>query len=212
MASPPPPEHAAAPPARAGQPARTRLHWSLWTALLLVVGLAATVAGTAWWLWRTDSGLATVARLLPKLTGGVVSAEGAEGSLAHGFRLGSLHVRAGTTDITVTRLQARLRNADFGLRLGALLFDFEELAADQVRVRIVPSTQPTPPPQSIGSPVPVIARRLAIGQLVLLTGPGPAPSELVFSNVAGDLRIGPEGYSVEQAQLAVGPASAPLQL
>lgn len=195
---------------------RPSLHWSLWTvlALLALIGLvAATAVGTGLWLWRTDSGLATVARLLPRMTNNAIVLEAAQGSFAHGFRVGLVRVNAGDTKIEVRQLQARLNNTDLGLRLSSLRFDFDELVADRVLVRVAPSNKPAgPPPQSIGSPVAVSAVRLAIGELVIVTGPDPAPAELVLRNVDAGARIGPDGYVIDNGRLALALGASQVEL
>jgi translocation and assembly module TamB len=200
-------------PAPTAPPHRSRLHWSLWTVLALTVLLVGAMVATALWLWRTDSGFATVARLLPRLSGNLIVVDAPQGSFAHGFRVGLLRVNAGTTQVEVRELQAKLANADFALHLGGLRFDFETLMADRVLLRLRPSAQPAgPPPQSIGSPVPVTAQRLAIGELVIATGADPSPTEFVVRNIDAQARIGPEGYAIDAGRLALGPLASPLQL
>jgi translocation and assembly module TamB len=178
-------------------------------AILVVAG----AIGTGLWLWRTESGFAAVARLLPRLTGNVVIVEAPQGSFAYGFSAGLVRVQAGSTTVEVRGLRARLSNADLGLRLAGLRFDFHELTAERVQLRIKPGSTPsTGPPQSIGSPVAVSAQRLAIGELTVTTGPDASPGTLVLRQLDAGARIGPEGYEIDNGKLALGPATGPLQL
>ncbi|MFN9030191.1 MAG: translocation/assembly module TamB domain-containing protein [Betaproteobacteria bacterium] len=203
-----------APTAATAPAASTRgLYWSLWTALVVTVLVVAGAIGTGLWLWRTESGFAAVARLLPRLTGNVVIVEAPQGSFADGFGAGLLRVQAGSTTVEVQGLRARLSNADLGLRLAGLRFDFDELTAERVRLRIKPSSTPVSgPPQAIGSPVAVSARRLMIGDLAVTTGTDASPSTVALRQIDAGVRIGPEGYAFEDGGLALGPATGPLQL
>lgn len=206
----PAPAPAAAPRAAAPRLARR-------AALVLLALLAALSAGGlagAQWLWRTESGLVSLARWLPQLTGGVVRPEGVRGTLARRFEIDRLRIDAGSTTVEVHGLRAQLRAAHFGLNLAALRLDFDQLTADSVRIHAGPVVEPaTPPPASIAAPVNVTVAQLIIGTLTWTSGPtAGGGSQTVLRQLRGAVALSPSGYRIDEAQLAVGPAQAPLQL
>lgn len=131
--------------------------------LPLIAGLAA-VALTLAWLTRSNSGLKTLVHLTDLALPGIqVRAEGVEGSLHEGFRLGSLAIEASDWRVQIHKLSVVPR--EFAPWTGHLALD--SLSAARVAVDWVSTPGPVEPPASLALPIELSFARLNLGELTL---------------------------------------------
>lgn len=181
-------EAPATPPETPPPPAPHRTGWPvriLRGLLAAGFGLLIVVLALLGWLGATQSGLARMAELAARLSGGVVGIERPEGYLLGQFKLGALHVRTPTLQVDVADLTLDWRPGAFASRG----LDVALLAAADVRVASAPSDEPTTMPTSLELPAAVHVGRLQIDRLAIgkLEGGQPAAPDLEISGIAGSL-------------------------
>lgn len=178
----------------------------------LVVGaLLAGAIGFGAWTWRSTAGLEFVIAAVNRLTPVKLSAQGASGSLAHGFAFDQFTYVSPTVTVRLDRVVVRIDDLDAGLSLDALRIALAELTADRLKVEVRPSDPPsTGLPVNIASPVRVSAERLALGLFDLETGAGSTASRFSLRAIEGKVAIGPDGYRVSGGHLGLGPSGAGL--
>lgn len=208
--APPPPSPAAAAPARRWR--RVALAFAAALALSIAGGAALTL-----WAWQTHGGLLVTLAALKRLPMLRIDAVAPQGSFADGFSFGRLTIEMDGIDLRIDRLRAG--GVALRPRLGGTLLGlhFDELAAERVALRLLPSAEASSgPPKDIGSPVAVEAQRLAVGAFELRSGAADEQREhegplLALRAIEARVVLGPWGYAIEDGRLAYGAAGAPLE-
>jgi len=196
----------ASPPAPAPRRRRFVLAAAIAAALLLTLAASAAV-----WLWRTTSGLEFAVAAADRLLPARLQATAVTGSLAEGFEVGELLYEDETVSVRIERLRASLADLQIGRSLAAVRIDLGELGMETLRVQMKPPARPaTEPPASIGVPLALHARRLAIGRFDLHAA-NTAPL-LRLRAIDARVEIDPRGYALDDARVEFGPAAAPLRL
>lgn len=188
MAEVPDADGRVAAPSDAPPPPRRPASWSasglkgLLAALLGLVTAAVLVLG---WVGGTASGLRFAAGLAERLSGGLLSIDGADGYLLGELRIKGLKVR--TPD-----LQLDLHNLELDWRPGALgggLLDVDRLSASELAVATRPSGEPAMLPVNLEIPLVVRLGQLRLDRLTVasLEGERVAAPHLELTGLAGQL-------------------------
>jgi translocation and assembly module TamB len=168
--------------------------------------LAAALAGTAWWLVSTTSGLRTLFSLSGPLTGIRIAATGVDGSLRAGFTAATLSIDGANWSVRIDSAAIEPRNFDPARRIVHL----ERVAADQVVVswQAGESEQPARVPDDLGLPVDLVIGEARITRLQLQP---PAAPAITLTDLQLAARANAREIVVDQLRVTSAPTQASLQ-
>lgn len=178
--------------------------------LLLLSGSAAMVAVLAWLLFG-EGGLAAAARLAESAAGGRLAIEAPGGRLAGPLRAGRIAWRGDGWSLIID--EAALDWSPATLLDGR--FSVRRLAAQRVRIDIVPTPGESPVPASLALPVAVDVARIAISRLEIGALAAAEDVQAAFAADAEALRLSDVNARLGRATLRGGATlgvSAPLPI
>lgn len=191
-------------PRKSGKTARRA--WLSSLALVLVPALLAigAAAAASAWLLSTAGGLRAAFAIADLLTAESISAHGIEGSIARGFSIERLDVRAAAWTVDIASLVVEPIAVSWTERS----VGFERLSAHRVNVRWPPGGgEPVPLPSSLALPLSLRVQALSIDELSVAAQGG---KPLLLRQVELRGRTDQEHIRIERAAAAVGELRAEL--
>jgi translocation and assembly module TamB len=156
------------------------------------VALMVAVAGTAWWMATTGSGLRAVAALASSILPGL-TLTGVDGALVRSIQVARFELVRDAWSVKAEGLDIELR--DWSLRARQL--DAERVTARRLHIDWKSSGVPSSPPTSLGLPFELIVRQAGVQELAL--GPrGGTPVLFRHIDLAG--RMDPQGIDIQRVR------------